>query len=155
MKAEQKETLNFQNLIVTAHLIHHKLMGNAASKAELAAARTAAEAETQRSLAIRAVRVSGRVGAKSDLMGVYVLDATHSLKRGKNVYSLEGASRVHLYHTADCKWQIGDTEDMVSGEYEGIIESTTASASPLGLEWHVSDGTGFHLDPLLTVTEST
>ena len=140
------------------------------SAAELAAARAAAEAETQRILAICAVCVSGHVGKQGDKMGVYALDAAHSPKRGKNVYSQEGASDVHLFQAVDEKWQIGDTEDMVSGENEGIIESTTASPSLLGLTWKYADDvsddgdsddgdddndddTVFHLDPLLTVTE--
>jgi hypothetical protein len=86
-------------------------------------------------------------------MGAYALDTAHSPKRGVNVYSLVGVSGVHLYHAAHCKWQIGDTEVMASGEYEGSIESTTASPSPLGLQWKAYDGTAWNLDPLLTVTE--
>ena len=124
------------------------------SAAELAAARAAAEAETQRSLAIRAVRVSGHVGKQCGRMGVYALDTTHSPKRGKNVYSLEGASGIHMYHSTDGIWFISvDTENMVAGKNSGCIASTTASPSPLGLQWKAYDGTAWHLDPLLAVTE--
>ena len=113
----------------------------------------AACAAVQRSLAIRAVRVSGHVGAVSVTMGVYALDATHSPMRGKKVYSQEGTSGVHLYHVTDGRWCISDTEDMVSGATACWIVSTTASPSPLGLQWKASDGTALHLDPLLTVTK--
>jgi hypothetical protein len=86
-------------------------------------------------------------------MGVYALDATHSPKRGKNVYSLEGKSGVHLYHATDGKWYVSDTEDMVAGNAVGFIGSTTASPSPLGLKWKYAKSGALHLDPLLTVTE--
>ena len=124
------------------------------SAAELAAARAAAEAETQRSLAIRAVRVAGHVGKQTGKMGVYALDATHSPKRGMNVYSKKGVSGVHMYYATDGRWYVTvGTDVMVSGKASGRIYSTTASPSPLGLQWKYYDGTAFHLDPLLTVTE--
>ena len=89
-------------------------------------------------------------------IGVYVLDTTHSPKRGVNVYSQEGASGVHMHQATEGRWCISDTADMVSGFAGGWIVSTTVSPSPLGLQWKYIDGSGtFHLDPLLTVTEST
>ena len=128
-------------------------MSAAELAAELAAARAAAEAETQRSLAIRAVRVTGHVGTMSFAMGAYALDTAHSPKRGVNVYSLVGASWVHLHKATDGEWWITiGTDVMVAGSMTGFMCSTTASPSPLGLQWKYSDS-GFHLDPLLTVTE--
>ena len=101
---------------------------------------------------IRAVRVSGHVGAQSGKMGVYELDATHSPKRGNNVYynALEGA---HLHHATEGKWWICNTAQMVAGEPRGWIKSTTASPSPLGLQWQTWDGSTHTHDPRLTVTK--
>ena len=146
-KAFDGTTLNLDPLLTVTEM----------SAAELAAARAAAEAETQRSLAIRAVRVAGHVGKWSDKMGVYARDATHSPKRGKNVYSLVGGgvSGVHLHQATDGMWYIYGMEYMLPGKLGGWIMSTTASPSPLGLAWKYSDGSGWHLDPLLTVTECT
>ena len=122
------------------------------SAAELAAA----EAETQRSLAIRAVRVSGHAGKQCGKMGVYALDTTHSPKRGMNVYSKKGVSGVHVYHATDGRWFVtASTADMVAGKTSGWIVSNTVSPSPCGIQWKAYDGTAFVLDPLLTVTEST
>ena len=134
----------------TTHILDPLLTVTEMSVAELAAA----EAETHRILAIRAVRVSGHTGAMSGRMGDYAWDATHSPKRGKNVYSLVGASGVHLHHVTNGKWYISDTANMIEGFAGGFIGSTTASPSPLGLAWKYNDsGSGFHLEPLLRVTE--
>ena len=102
------------------------------------------------------VRVAGHVGKLSAKMGVYALDTTYSPKREVNVYSQEGASGVHLHKATDGVWYIcSSTASMVAGKASGVITSTTASPSPLGLQWKASNGTAFVLDPLLTVTEST
>ena len=99
---------------------------------------------------IRAVCVSGHVGAQRSKMGVYELDATHSPKRGNDVYSLEGA---HLHHATEGNWWICNTAQMVAGEPRGWIKSTTASPSPLGLQWQTWDGSTHTHDPQLTVTK--
>ena len=100
-----------------------------------------------------ALRVAGHTGKQSAMMGVYARDVTHSPKRGVNVYSQEGASGVHLHKGTNGKWYIYDTARMISGFAGGFLGSTTASPSPLGLQWKASDGTALHLDPLLTVTK--
>ena len=123
------------------------------SAAELAAELAAAEAETQRILAIPAFRVAGHVGKQCHKMGFYALDSTHSPKRGKKVYSQEGASGVHLNCDNDGEWCICHTDCMLSGAGGGYICSTTGSPSPLGLQWKYGWSGSFHLDPLLTVTE--
>ena len=43
---------------------------------------------------------------------------------------------------------------MVAGTTVCMIMSTTASPSPLGLEWKVSDGATFLLDAEITVKEN-
>jgi len=140
----------------TALQLDPRLTVTESSAAELAAARAAAEAETQRSLAIRAVRVSGHAGKQCGKMGVYALDTTHSPKRGMNVYSKKGVSGVHVYHATDGRWFVtASTADMVAGKTSGWIVSNTVSPSPCGIQWKAYDGTAFVLDPLLTVTEST
>jgi hypothetical protein len=124
----------------------------AARAAELAAA----EAETQRSLAIQTVHFTGNLF--DDFMGFYSRDATHSPKRGKNVYRLQGClfSDVFLYQATDGLWCITyGTAQMVSGGSSAtlapITASTTASPSPVGLKWGVSNGTLFVLNPRLTM----
>ena len=113
------------------------------------------EAETQRSLAIRAVRVSGHAGAQSWLMGEYALNAVHSPKRGKNVYSSLTSTSLHLYQATNAIWHISGTADMVAGKNKSWIRSTTASPSPLGLAWQAYGWVGaYYTDPLLTITES-
>jgi len=109
-------------------------------------------------------------------MGVYALNTMHSPTRGKDVYSLEGKSGVHLhramngkwcrsgvhlhlYQAVDNTWCIDNTAAMLEGKNSGDIRSSTTSPSPLGLTWMAwaaafrHQRADWHLDPLLTVME--
>ena len=101
-----------------------------------------------------ALRVTGHTGEQSAMMGRYEVNVEHSPREGANVYTLVGSSSsLHMYRATDGKWDICDTESMVAAEAAGWIASSTASLSPLSLQWEVGSNSGFHPDPLLTVTE--
>ena len=113
-------------------------------------------AEVRRCLAITTLRVEGRLEKHIDLMGTYKRNDQCSPKRGANVYTLRrrGKSDVHCFASNNGKWLISDTEDMIAGKITCWIMSATESLTPLGLAWKYGDG-GFHLDPLLKVTEGS
>ena len=113
-----------------------------------------AESEKQGELQMGAVRLAGHAGVQRGRMGVYARDARYSPQRGQNVYALEGKSRVFLYHATSGVWCVSNTSAMVAGTTVCMIMSTTASPSPLGLEWKVSDGATFLLDAEITVKEN-
>ena len=110
------------------------------------------------------LRIWGDTGvAVRGMMGVYEWtrrarrSTAHSPKRGKGVYSLKGASGVHLYQGTNEKWYITtSTATMVAGKSSCWIMSTTASPSPLGLTWRYADGKGgFRLNPPLMVERAS
>ena len=117
--------------------------------------RAAAEAETQRSLAIRAVRVSGHGGAQSDKMGVYRQNRVRSPINGGVVLSLASGDW-HLFRNVSGIWMVTDTARMLPDSCDGVIFSTTNSPSPFGLTWKYADAADTHIvgvDPALKVTE--
>lgn len=127
----------------------------AAAKAErLANEREALKAARARAHALAAVHVSGHTGFQSERMGVYLANESRALINDANVYTSTVHDNWHLFRAEDGMWYIGKTESMVDGDGDtGVICSTTASISPLGLEWEYSGANAWSVDRLLAAEE--